>query len=90
MNNFQQMLKTAQMAQKKHEEFKKKVFEFSKQGGLINLSVTGNYKVTLNINFQDLLESTDNDFEMVNDLLQVAINEAIAEVKKAESSIVSL
>lgn len=87
MNNFQQMLNQAKMAQKKHENFKKEVFEFSKQGELIKITVSGAYKVTLDVDFKALLADLDQDYEMLNDLLQVAINEAIFEVKKRESKI---
>lgn len=88
MNNFQQMLNQARMVQKKHEDFKKEVFEFSKQGELIKITITGAYKVTLNVDFKTLLADLDNDYEMLNDLLQVAVNEAIAEVKRQESKII--
>lgn len=89
MNNFQQMLNQARIAQKKHEDFKKKIFEFSKQGNLIKISVSGAYQVNLNIDFKDLLEALDHDYEMLNDVIQVAINEAIADVKEMESKIIS-
>ncbi|MBE4704197.1 YbaB/EbfC family nucleoid-associated protein [Spiroplasma platyhelix] len=88
MNNFQQMLNQARMVQQKHENFKKEVFEFSNQGDLIKITVSGAYKVTLDVNFKTLLEQLDHDYEMLNDLVQVAINEAITEVKKKESKII--
>lgn len=90
MNNFQQMLNQAKMAQKKHENFKKEIFEFSKQGNLIKIKISGSYKVTLDIDFKSLLEELDNDYEMLNDVIQVAINEAITEVKKIESKIINV
>lgn len=88
MNNFQQMLNQARMVQKKHEDFKKEVFEFTKQGDLIKITVSGAYQVTLNVDFKTLLEQLDQDYEMLNDLMQVAINEAVTEVKKKESKII--
>lgn len=88
MNNFQQMLNQARIAQKKHEDFKKEIFEFSEQGELIKITISGSYKITLNINFKNLLEELDNDYEMLNDIIQVAINKAIAEVQKKERKII--
>lgn len=90
MNNFQQMLNQAKMVQKKHEQFKKEKFEFSKQGDLIKISITGSYQITLAINFQELLATVENDYEMLNDMIQVSINEAISEVKKRESKIINV
>jgi|GEM_PF-1486490 len=90
MNNFQQMLNQAKMAQKKHEQFKKEEFKFSKQGDLIKIIVSGSYKVDLKINFQELLTMVENDYEMLNDMIQVAVNEAISEVKKMESKIINV
>lgn len=90
MNNFQQMLNQAKMAQKKHEQFKKEQFKFSKQGDLIKIIVSGSYKVDLKINFQELLIMVENDYEMLNDMVQVAVNEAISEVKKMESKIINV
>lgn len=90
MNNFQQMLNQARMAQKKHEEFKKETFRFSKQGDLIKINVSGAYQVDLKVNFQELLSMVENDYEMLNDMIQVAINESIAEVKKMESKIINV
>lgn len=88
MNNFQQMINQARAVQKKHENFKKEIFKFSKQNDLIKIEITGSYKVMLDINFKSLLEVLENDYEMLNDVVQVAINEAIAEVKKMESKII--
>lgn len=89
MNNFQQMLNQARVVQKKHEDFKKEVFEFIKQGDLIKITVSGAYQVTLDVNFKILLEQLDQDYEMLNDVIQVAINECITEVKKRESKIIN-
>lgn len=88
MNNFQQMLNQARMVQKKHEDFKKEVFEFSKNENLVKITVSGSYKVTLDVDFKTLLEQLDHDYEMLNDLLQVAINEAIIAVKNKENKII--
>lgn len=88
MNNFQQMLNQARVVQKKHENFKKEVFKFSKQSDLIKIEISGSYKIMLDINFKSLLEELENDYEMLNDVVQVAINESIAEVKKMESKII--
>jgi len=84
------MLNQAKMAQKKHEQFKKEEFKFSKQGDLIKIIVSGSYKVDLKINFQELLTMVENDYEMLNDMIQVAVNEAISEVKKMESKIINV
>ncbi|MGL5268629.1 MAG: YbaB/EbfC family nucleoid-associated protein [Spiroplasma sp.] len=89
MNNFQQMLNQARITQKKHENFKKEVFKFSKQNNLIKIEISGSYKITLNIDFKNLLKELENDYGMLNDILQVAMNEAITEVKKMESKIIS-
>jgi len=84
------MLNQAKMAQKKHEQFKKEEFKFLKQGDLIKIIVSGSYKVDLKINFQELLIMVENDYEMLNDMIQVAVNEAISEVKKMESKIINV
>lgn len=88
MNNFQQMLNQAKAVKKKHENFKKEIFKFSKQNDLIKVEISGSYKIILDIDFKSLLEELENDYEMLNDVVQVAINEAIAEVKKMESKII--
>lgn len=90
MNNFQQMLNQARIAQKKHEQFKKEEFQFSKQGDLIKIVVSGSYQVALKINFQELLTVVESDYEMLNDMIQVAVNEAISEVKRMESKIINV
>ncbi|MDQ7982964.1 MAG: YbaB/EbfC family nucleoid-associated protein [Spiroplasma sp.] len=90
MNNFQQMLNQAKMVQRKHEQFKKELFEFSEQGDLIKISVSGSYQIELKINFQELVKIVENDYAMLNDMIQVAINKAISEVKKRENKLINV
>ena len=82
MNNFQQMLNQAKMAQKKHEQFKKEEFKFSKQGDLIKIIVSGSYKVDLKINFQHYQSLTLAFLDLFATTLKLQQEKDLATIEK--------
>jgi len=81
--NMQQMMKQAKMMQKKmletQEELKKMEFEASAGGGAIKVRVNGDQEileVKLNTEMIDA-----EDLEMVEDMVMVAVNDAIKQSK---------
>ena len=79
----QQAQKMQQQMAKKQKELESKEFEFSSNGGAITIKMLGSKEVTaLNIE-EDLLD----DKEMLEDMLMVAINEAISKVEEEAAKI---
>ena len=81
--NMQQMMKQAKMMQKKmaetQEELKKMEFEASAGGGAVKVRVNGDQEileVKLNTEMIDA-----RDLEMVEDMVMVAVNDAIKQSK---------
>ena len=79
----QQMMKQAKMMQKKmaeiQEELKKMEFEASAGGGAVKAKVNGEQEV-LEINFNTEMIDAD-DLDMVEDMVMVAVNDAIKQSK---------
>lgn len=81
--NMQEMMKQAKMMQKKmaetQEELKKMEFEASAGGGAVKVRVNGEQEileVKLNTEMIDV-----QDLEMVEDMVMVAVNDAIKQSK---------
>lgn len=86
--NIQQMMMQAQKMQrelrKAKEELAKKEFELSK-GGLVNVKMSGAYKV-ISITIEEDGFDKDNK-EMIEELIASCINELFDSIKKAEEKI---
>lgn len=84
--DMKQMQKFAMLAQKKHAEFEKKIFEFSEQQDMIKGTITGKYKITLDFDLENFLEEV-GDSETAIGMIQTAINDQIEKVRKEERKI---
>lgn len=86
--NIQKMMQEAQKMQnslkKKIAEFEEKVFDF-KYKEYIDIKIKGDLTIeSINVNPEIIDES---DTSMLNDILQLAINEAISTTKKQKEQI---
>lgn len=88
MNQMQQMLMQAQKMQrdlkKAHDELEAKEFKVTKNG-LVEVVLLGDKTIKSIKIEKDALEA-DNE-EMIEETLSLAINEAIAQIKKEEEAI---
>ena len=75
-----------QMA-KKQKEVEEKQFDVISNGGAINISIMGNKKI-IKIDIDPDLLSEDNK-EMLQDMLMVAINEAIQKVEQEMAKVMN-
>ena len=76
----QQAQKMQQQIQKKQKELESKEFEFSSNGGAIKIKMMGSKElISLEID-EDLIDKDEKD--MLQDMLVVAINEAINKIEK--------
>lgn len=81
----QQAQKMQQQMNKKQKEFEGREFEFSSNGGAIKIKIKGSKEIlSLEID-QDLIDPEDK--EMLQDMLMIAINEAISSVEEEASKI---
>lgn len=82
--NFNQLLKQAQQMQKKvnkvKKEFEDRIFDFESQQGLIKGQVNGKLEL-VQLDIQDELLTQDNK-EMLQDLLMLSINDIMSKVEK--------
>lgn len=74
----QQAQKMQQQMNKKQKELEGKEFEFSSNGGAIKIKMKGNREMTSLEIDEDLIDPADK--EMLQDMLMVAINEAISKI----------
>jgi len=91
--NMNQMMKQAKMMQAKmvevQEELKKMEFEASAGGGAVKVKVNGEQEL-LKIKLDTGMIGTD-DLEMVEDMVMVAVNDAIKQSKdKAKNKMATL
>ena len=89
--NMQALMQQAQKMQREMEKAQKdleaKVFEIVSAGGGIKITITG-AKVVKNIEIdEDIIDPEEK--EMLQDMIVVAINEAIAKVASEEQKIVA-
>ena len=81
----QQTQKMQQQMTKKQKEFEGREFEFSSNGGAIKLKMLGSKELkSLEID-EDLIDP--NEREMLQDMLVVAINEAINKIEEEFESV---
>lgn len=80
--NMQAMLKQAQQLQKKMLDEKKAIDskEFEGKSSMVNIKMTGDYKVN-DVKFNIDEDFDINDVEMLQDMVMIAINDAINKVK---------
>lgn len=74
----QQAQKMQQQMQKKQKELESKEFEFSSNGGAIKIKMLGSKEVTSLEIDEELIDKDEK--EMLQDMLMVAINEAISKI----------
>lgn len=87
--NMQQLMQQAQKMQrdlqKKQNELNQKVFTIESAGGAIKIEIKGSKEI-LSINIdKDAIDPDDK--EMLEDMLKIAINEAISTVDQASEAI---
>ena len=81
----QQAQKMQKQMERKQKELESKEFEFSSNGGAIKLKMLGSKQiVSLEID-EDLIDPSER--EMLQDMLVIAINEAINKIDEEASSI---
>ena len=81
----QQAQKMQKQMEKKQKELESKEFEFSSNGGAIKIKMLGSKQLTSLEIDEDLIDSSER--EMLQDMLMVAINEAINKIDEEASSI---
>ena len=78
-NKMQSQMKKAQ------EELEQTLFEVETNGGAVKVSIYGNYKVERIDIDKDLIDKKDK--EMLEDMLKIALNEAINKVNSESKKI---
>jgi DNA-binding YbaB/EbfC family protein len=81
----QQAQKMQQQMQKKQKELESKEFEFTSNGGAIKIKMLGSKEMTSLEIDEDLIDPSEKD--MLQDMLIVAINEAISKIEEEASAI---
>ena len=81
----QQAQKMQQQMQKKQKELESKEFEFSSNGGAIKIKMLGSKQMTSLEIDEDLIDPSDK--EMLQDMLMIAINEAISKINEEMESV---
>ena len=74
----QQAQKMKQQMERKQKELESKEFEFSSNGGAIKIKMLGSREMTSLEIDEDLIDPSDKG--MLEDMLMVAINEAISKI----------
>lgn len=81
----QQAQKMQREMTKKQKELESKEFEFTSNGGAIKVKMLGSKQITSLEIDEDLIDPSDK--EMLQDMLIVAINEAISKIEEEASAI---
>ena len=81
----QQAQKMQQQMQKKQKEIESKEFEFTSNGGAIKIKMLGSKEMTSLEIDEDLIDKDEKD--MLQDMLMVAINEAISKIDEEISNV---
>ena len=81
----QQAQKMQREMTKKQTELESKEFEFTSNGGAIKVKMLGSKQITSLEIDEDLIDPSDK--EMLQDMLIVAINEAISKIEEEASAI---
>ncbi len=83
----QQAQKMQQQMQKKQKELESKEFEFISNGGAITIKMLGSKQITSLQIDEDLIDKDEK--EMLQDMLMVAINDAINKIDEEAAAIMS-
>ena len=81
----QQAQRMQQQMQKKQKEIESKEFEFTSNGGAIKIKMLGSKEMTSLEIDEDLIDKDEKD--MLQDMLMVAINEAIGKIDEEISNV---
>ncbi len=81
----QQAQKMQREMTKKQKELESKEFEFTSNGGAIKIKMLGSKQITSLEIDEDLIDPSEKD--MLQDMLIVAINEAISKIEEEASAI---
>ena len=81
----QQAQKMQKQMEKKQQELASKEFEFTSNGGAIKIKMLGSKVLTSLEIEKDLIDPDDK--EMLEDMLMVAINDAISKIEEEASAI---
>ena len=81
----QQAQKMQRQMEKKQQELASKEFEFTSNGGAIKIKMLGSKTLTSLEIEKDLIDPDDK--EMLEDMLMVAINDAISKIEEEASAI---
>ena len=81
----QQAQKMQKQMERKQKELESKEFEFSSNGGAIKIKMLGSKQLTSLEIDEDLIDPEEKD--MLQDMLMVAINEAISKIEEEASAI---
>ena len=81
----QQAQKMKQQMEKKQKEIESKEFEFSSNGGAIVIKMLGSKEMTSLKIEKDLIDPEDK--EMLEDMLMVAINDAISKIDEEVNAV---
>ena len=81
----QQAQRMQQQMQKKQKEIESKEFEFTSNGGAIKIKMLGSKEMTSLEIDEDLIDKDEK--EMLQDMLMVAINEAINKIDEEVSAV---
>ena len=81
----QQAQKMQRQMEKKRQELESKEFEFSSNGGAIKIKMLGSKEMTSLEIDEDLIDPSEKD--MLQDMLMIAINEAINKIDEEANAI---
>ena len=81
----QQAQKMQKQMEKKRQELESKEFEFSSNGGAIKIKMLGSKEMTSLEIDEDLIDKDEKD--MLQDMLMVAINEAISKIDEEVNNV---
>jgi len=81
----QQAQKMQKQMEKKRQELESKEFEFSSNGGAIKIKMLGSKEMTSLEIDKDLIDPEEKD--MLQDMLMVAVNEAINKIDEEANAI---
>ncbi|WP_308149590.1 MULTISPECIES: YbaB/EbfC family nucleoid-associated protein [unclassified Spiroplasma] len=84
--DMRKLMMQAQAMQGKLEKFKKEEFTFLSTDKLIEIVMTGDREIIL-LNVEKLLQELEDDHEMINDMLKIALNDALKTIDKKEKAI---
>ena len=84
--DMKRMLAQAQVIQGKLTKFKKEEFTFSDIDGLVKIIITGGRKL-VSIDIEGLLKEAENDYSIINDVLQTELNKALKQIDEKEKNI---